>query len=369
MLEKEKLLAVLRLQKTKTVGDILAKKLIAATGDVAQIFEEKTANLLKINGIGTLATKGLFDKETKKLAENEFEYIIKNNIATSYFLEDAYPKNLQQCIDAPILLFKDGNIDLHNDRIISIVGTRNMTSYGRDFCVELIQDLKEYNPIIVSGFAYGVDICAHKEALKNELQTIAILAHGFDQIYPKVHKRYINSVNENGGFITEFWHNESPLRENFLKRNRIVAGISQATIIIESADKGGSLVTADIANSYSRDVFAVPGRTSDLFSKGCNQLVKMNKAALLTSAEDIAKMLNWDLSQGKHSKPKQHQLFIELSDVEQKTYDYLLKNGKQTIDVISLKCAIPIYKLAPMLLQLEMKGVLKPLPGKMFEVV
>ena len=369
MLKKEKLLAVLRLQKTKTVGDILAKKLIAATGDVSQIFEEKTANLLKINGIGTLATKGLFDKETKKLAENELEYITKNNIATSYFLEDTYPKNLQQCIDSPILIFKDGNINLNNNRIISIVGTRNMTSYGRDFCKELIQGLKEYNPIVVSGFAYGVDICAHKEAIKNELQTIAVLAHGLDQIYPKIHKRYVQQVNENGGFITEFWHDENPLRENFLKRNRIVAGISQASIIIESADKGGSLVTADIANSYNRDVYAVPGRTTDLFSKGCNQLVKMNKAALLTSADDIAKMLNWDLSQSKHSKPKQQQLFIELNDLEQKTYDYLFKNGKQAIDVISLECAIPIYKLAPMLLQLEMKGVLKPLPGKLFEVL
>ena len=369
MLKKEKLLAILRLQKTKTVGDILAKKLIATTGDVSQIFEEKTSNLLKISGIGTRITKELFNKETKKIAENELEYITKNNIATSYFLEDDYPKNLQQCIDAPILFFKDGNINLKNERIISIVGTRNMTLYGRDFCKELIQGLKEYNPIIVSGFAYGVDICAHKEAVKNELQTIAVLAHGFDQIYPKVHKKYINQVNENGGFFTEFWHDENPLRENFLKRNRIVAGISQATIIIESADKGGSLVTADIANSYSRDVFAVPGRTTDLFSKGCNQLIKTNKAAVLTSAEDIAKMLNWDLSQSKNAVLKQQQLFVELNDVEQKTYDYLLENGKQVLDVIAIECRIPIYKLAPMLLQLEMKGIIKPLPGKLFEAI
>lgn len=369
MLKKEKLLAILRLQKTKTVGDILAKKLIAATGDVTQIFEEKTSNLLKINGIGTRITKELFDKKTQKLAENELEYITKNNIATSYFLEDTYPKNLQQCIDSPILFFKDGNINLNNDRIISVVGTRNMTSYGRDFCKEIIADLKQYNPIIVSGFAYGVDICAHKEAIKNELQTIAVLAHGFDQIYPKVHKKYINEVNENGGFFTEFWHDENPLRENFLKRNRIVAGVSQATIIIESAEKGGSLVTADIANSYSRDVFAVPGKTTDLFSKGCNQLIKNNKAALLTSAEDIAKMLNWDLSQSKNPILKQQQLFIELNDIEQKTYNYLLENGKRTLDVIAIDCVIPIYKLAPMLLQLEMKGVIKPLPGKLFEAI
>jgi DNA processing protein len=369
VLKKEKLLAILRLQKTKTVGDILAKKLIAATGDVAQVFEEKTSNLLKINGISSRITKELFDNKTQKIAENELEYIESNKIVTSYFLDDDYPKNLQQCIDSPILLFKDGKINLKNDRIISIVGTRNMTSYGREFCKELITDLKQYNPIIVSGFAYGVDICAHKEAIKNELQTIAVLAHGFDQIYPKVHKKYINAVNENGGFLTEFWHDENPLRENFLKRNRIVAGISQATIIIESADKGGSLVTADIANSYSRDVFAVPGRTTDLFSKGCNSLIKYHKAALLTSANDVAKMLNWDLPQSKNSIPKQQQLFVELNEIEQKIYDYLLGNGKQILDVIALKCEIPTYKLASLLLQLEMKGVIKPLPGKLFEVI
>jgi DNA processing protein len=369
-LKKEKLLAILRLQKTKAVGDILAKKLIVATGDVRQIFKEKQSTLLKINGIGTHVTNQLFNTQNKTLAEEELDYIQENNITTSYFLDDKYPKNLQQCIDAPILVFKDGNIDLQNERIISIVGTRNMTSYGSGFCKEFIKDLKEYNPIIVSGFAYGVDICAHKEAIKNELQTIAVLAHGFEQVYPKTHKKYINEVNKNGGFITEFWHNENPLRENFLKRNRIVAGISQATIIIESAEKGGSLVTADIANSYSRDVFAVPGRTTDLFSRGCNRLIKDHKAALLTSAEDVAKMLNWDIdSKKKQQKPIQKQLFVSLNNEEQKVYDYLLKNGKQLLDVIALDCEIPIYKLAPLLLQLEMKGVIKPLPGKLFEVI
>jgi DNA processing protein len=366
-LKKEKLLAILRLQKTKAVGDILAKKLIIATGDVRQIFKEKSSTLLKINGIGTHVTNQLFDTKNKTLAETEFEYIEQNNITPSYFLDDDFPKNLQQCIDSSILIFKEGKINLQNERIISIVGTRNMTSYGRGFCEEFIKDLKEYNPIIVSGFAYGVDICAHKEAVKNELQTVAVLAHGFEQIYPKTHKKYINKVNENGGFITEFWHDENPLRENFLKRNRIVAGISQATIIIESAEKGGSLVTADIANSYSRDVLAVPGRTTDLYSKGCNRLIKDNKAALLTSAEDVAKMLNWDLQQ--HAAPKlQTQLFIELNTEEQKIYDYLLKNGKQLLDVIALECQIPVYKLASILLQLEMKGVVQPLPGKLFKV-
>ena len=366
-MEEEKLLALLRLQKSKAIGDILAKKLIVTVGDVAQIFKEKSATLQKINGIGSHAIKHLFDAKNIFLAEQELAYIKKNNIQYSYFLEDNYPQNLQNCIDSPILLFKDGNINLKNDKIISIVGTRNMSSYGRDFCIKLIEDLAEYNPIIVSGFAYGVDICAHKAAVKNNLQTIAVLAHGFEQIYPKVHKKYINQLNENGGFLTEFWSEEAPLRENFLKRNRIVAGISKATIIIESAVKGGSLVTADIANSYDKDVFAVPGRTTDVFSKGCNNLIKNNQANVLTSSKDIVKMLNWDLSE----KPKmiQKQLFLELNENEQKIHDLLHEKGQQLLDVISLECNIPIYQLSSILLQMELKGITKPLPGKMFELI
>ncbi|PQJ80436.1 DNA-processing protein DprA [Polaribacter porphyrae] len=367
-MNEEKLLAILRLQKSKAIGDILAKKLIVNVGDVEQVFKEKSATLQKINGIGANALKHLFDKKNIEFAQSELKYIQDNTIAYSYFLEDDYPKNLLNCIDSPILLFKGGNINLNNDKIISIVGTRNMSSYGRDFCNKLIEELAEHNPIIVSGFAYGVDICAHKAAIKNNLQTIAVLAHGFEQIYPKIHKKYINQVNENGGFFTEFWSEEQPLRENFLKRNRIVAGISKATIIIESAEKGGSLVTADIANSYDRDVFALPGRASDMYSKGCNNLIKNNRAELLTSADDIVKLLNWDIKENP-KKTIQKQLFIELNENEQKIYDLLNQKGQQLLDVISLECNIPIYQLSSILLQMEMKGVLKPLPGKLFELI
>jgi DNA processing protein len=233
---------------------------------------------------------------------------------------------------------------------------------------ENLEEIKGTAAIIVSGYAYGVDICAHKVAIKNNLQTIAVLAHGFEQIYPKVHKKYINQVNENGGFLTEFWSEEQPLRENFLKRNRIVAGISKATIIIESAEKGGSLVTADIANSYNRDVFAVPGRANDIYSKGCNNLIKNNRATLLTSSEDIVKMLNWDI-QKTPKKVIQKQLFIDLNENEQKIYDLLSDKGQQLLDVISLECNIPIYQLSSILLQMEMKGITKPLPGKLFELM
>lgn len=367
-MKDEKLLAILRLQKSKAIGDILAKKLLVNVGDVEQIFKEKSASLQKINGIGNHVLKHLFDEKNLKSAEQELNYIKNNNIKYTYFLEEDYPINLQNCIDSPILIFKDGNINFKNDKIISIVGTRNMSSYGRDFCTKIIEDLVPYNPIIVSGFAYGVDICAHKVAIKNNLQTIAVLAHGFEQIYPKVHKKYINQVNKNGGFLTEFWSEEQPLRENFLKRNRIVAGISKATIIIESAEKGGSLVTADIANSYDRDVFAVPGRTNDIYSKGCNNLIKNNRATLLTSSEDIVKMLNWDLKE-KPKKAIQKQLFVDLNDNEQKIYDLLSDKGQQFLDVISLECNIPIYQLSSILLQMEMKGITKPLPGKLFELM
>lgn len=366
-MEEEKLLAVLRLQKSKAIGDILAKKLIVNVGDVAQIFKEKPTTLQRINGIGSHVIKHLLDSKNTFEAERELAYIKKNNIEYTYFLEDDYPKNLHNCIDSPILFFKDGNINFNNDKIISIVGTRNMSSYGRDFCIKLVEGIAEFNPIIVSGFAYGVDICAHKAAIKNNLQTIAVLAHGFEQIYPKVHKKYINQVNENGGFLTEFWSEEQPLRENFLKRNRIVAGISKATIIIESASKGGSLVTADIANSYDRDVFALPGRVTDVFSKGCNSLIKNNQAHVLTSANDIVKMLNWDLSE-QAKKPIQKQLFVELNFEEQILYDYLLKNGKQLLDIIALECNIPLFQLSAILLKMELKGITKPLPGKMFEL-
>lgn len=367
-LKDEKLLAILRLQKSKAIGDILAKKLIVNVGDVQQIFKEKTASLQKINGIGANALKHLFDKKNIQFAEAELKYIQENNINYTYFLANDYPKNLHNCIDSPILMFKDGNINFNNHKIISIVGTRNMSSYGRDFITKLIDDLTEYNPIIVSGFAYGVDICAHKRAVKNNLQTVAVLAHGFETIYPKVHKKYIHQINKNGGFLTEFWSEEQPLRENFLKRNRIVAGISKATIIVESAAKGGSLVTADIANSYNRDVFALPGRATDIYSKGCNNLIKNNKAELLTSANDVVRLLNWDIKE-KPKKVIQKQLFLELNSNEQKVYDYLLKEGKQLLDVIALDSGIPLFQLSSILLQMEMKGILKPLPGKLFEIV
>ena len=248
------------------------------------------------------------------------------------------------------------------------MGTRQVSAHGIDFCKKLIQDLAPLNPIIVSGFAYGVDIVAHQTALENNLQTVAVLAHGLNQIYPKSHKKYVSKIEQKGGFITEFWSTSSPEKENFVKRNRIVAGISEATIVIESAEKGGSLITALLANDYNRDVFAVPGRTTDKFSQGCNNLIKTQRAHLLTSAADLIYILNWEIhNQEKQSIQKQ--LFVSLNEIEQKIYDYLLAQGKTEIDQIALECDYPVFKTSSVLVNMELKGVIRPLPGKLFEAI
>ena len=364
----DELIAVLRLQHIPNIGDVTAKKLITHCGSPAAIFEDKRQNLLKIDGIGTFTIQGLQDSEHIEAAENELHYIQDNNINYSYFMDIDYPKYLKHCIDSPMILFKKGNIDFENNKIISVVGTRNITSYGMSFCKKFIEDLAPLNPIIISGYAYGIDICAQKSAIKYGLQTVGCLAHGLNQTYPRVHSKYCLDVEKNGGFMTEFWSTSNPDRENFLKRNRIIAGISEATIVIESAEKGGSLVTADIANSYNRDVFAVPGRAQDKYSMGCNNLIKQQKAHMLTSAADLIYLLGWEVEQ-KESKTIQKQLFVELDDVEKSIYTYLQKDGKQLLDSIALDCKLPIFKVSSTLLNMEMKGVIRPLPGKLFEVI
>lgn len=363
------LLHLLALLKIDGVGDIVAKKLINHCGSAEDIFKTKASKLTSIDGIGQVLIKNLKNKTVFKLAETELKYIKENNINTLFYNDQNYPNRLKHCIDGPILLFTSGKIDFNNRKIISIVGTREITSYGTDFCKKLIEDLAPLNPIIVSGFAYGVDIVAHKAAMDNNLQTIGVIAHGLNQVYPKVHKKYVAKMEENGGFMTEFWSNSNPEKENFVKRNRIVAGMSEATIVIESAEKGGSLITANLANDYNRDVFAAPGRTSDKYSQGCNNLIKTQRAHLLTSAADILYILNWEINDKADAKTIQKQLFVTLENDEQIIYDYLLKTGKQLLDVIALDCDFPIFKIASILLNMELKGVIRPLPGKLFEVV
>ncbi len=363
----DELFYILALTEVEGIGDIGAKKLISQCGSAKNVFESKLSHLQSIDGIGKIRLKNLRDKSVFERAEKEMGFIEKNNIQTYYFSDANYPARLKHCIDSPLLLFGSGNIDLVNKKIISIVGTRQITSYGMDVCKNLLAELAPLDPVIVSGFAYGVDIVAHTAAMDLGLQTIGVLAHGLNQVYPKTHKKYVAKMEEHGGFLTEFGSSTNPDKENFVKRNRIVAGISEATIVIESAEKGGSLITANIANDYNRDVFAVPGRITDKYSQGCNNLIRTQRANLLHSAADLIYILNWDIQES--SKPVQKQLFVELDATEQLVYNFLQSNGKETIDNIALECQMPVFKLSSLLLNMELKGVVRPLPGKLFEAI
>ena len=365
---KDEYIAALRLQKIPFIGDITAKKLVSHCGSPSAVFNDKWDSLSRIEGVGEFILRGLKNKNYLHEALVEYEFIEQKKIKCQLFTEEDYPELLKHCIDGPILLFSRGKIDLKDRKIISVVGTRNMTSYGRQFCENLVEELAPLDPVIVSGFALGVDICVQKAAIERGLQTISCLAHGLNQFYPRSHAKYAALIEENGGFLTEFWSTSQPERENFLKRNRVIAGLSQATVVVESAEKGGSLVTADLALGYNRDVFAVPGRAEDLFSKGCNNLIKQQKAHLITSAADLIYMLNWDL-EFEDPNPVQKQLFVELDEMEHKIYQYLLNDGKQQLDSIAICCELPVFKASSTLLEMEMKGVIRSLPGKLFEVI
>lgn len=367
-MNQTELFHILALSKAEGVGDVVAKKLINHCGSAQSVLKSKSQQLKSIDGIGDVLIKNLKDKTIFEKAEQEMRFIEKEKINILYYQNDNYPAKLKHCIDGPVLLFASGNLNFENRKIISIVGTREVTPHGIDFCKKLVEDLAIFNPIIVSGFAYGVDIVAHQAAMENKLQTIGVLAHGLNQVYPKPHKKYISRMEENGGFLTEFWSNSNPEKENFVKRNRIVAGMSEATMVIESAEKGGSLITAIMANEYNRDVFAVPGRTSDRLSQGCNNLIKTQRANLMTSAADLVYILNWEL-ESKATKPVQKQLFVTLDNDEQKVYDHLQQNGKQLLDIIALECDFPIFRISSLLLNMELKGVIRPLPGKLFEAI
>jgi DNA processing protein len=368
MLHNE-LFYTLALLKVEGIGDVVAKKLIKHCGSAAAVFQTSKKSLIAIEGIGEYLYKNLQQKKIFNCAENELRFIEHESISYTTFEENSYPERLKHCADGPIILFQSGTIDLQNRKIINIVGTRQITSYGIDFTKKLISDLAPLNPVIVSGFAYGVDILAHQAAIQNGLQTVGVLAHGLNQIYPKSHKKYVSQMEQNGGFMTEFWSTSNPERENFIKRNRIVAGMCEATIVIESAEKGGSLITASIANDYNRDVFAVPGRVSDKFSQGCNNLIKTQRAHLLNSAADLIYILNWDIDSNKERKPLQKQLFVSLTEEEQKIYDYLVNKENELMDIIALDCNFPIFKISSLLLNMELKGVIRPMPGKLFEAV
>ena len=349
------------------IGVKHAKNLVAYTGSVEGIFEQKIKALVTIPGINYNLAKAISNHSVFKRAEEEVEFVEKNNIQTRFYLDDDYPNRLKYCDDNPILLFGKGNFKWNPEKAISVVGTRNATDYGYKHVKSFLSGLKEANPYVISGMAYGIDIAAHREALKNELVTIAVVGHGLDRLYPSVHQPVLDKMMENGGIVTEFLSKTNPDRENFPKRNRIIAGISDATIVIESGRKGGSIITAELALSYSRDVFAVPGNLENKFSIGCNSLIHTQKANLVRGPKDVLKVMNWFAKRKKKSIQKS--LFIELTEEEQLIYDELKANGSCVIDELAMKLKISISKTSVNLLNMEFKGVVTTLPGKVYDLV
>lgn len=349
------------------VGSVTARSLVSYCGSVEAVFREKKKNLEKIPGIGPATAEKIIRHNTFNRAERELTFIEQHGIVPLFYLDKDFPSRLKQCSDAPVMLYYKGRADLNHHRMIAIVGTRNASDYGKQITELITAELKEYDVIIVSGLAYGIDITAHKTALKNDMPTIGVLGHGLDRIYPALHKHTAEKMTEQGGLLTEFMTGTKPDKENFPQRNRIVAGMCDAVLVVEAAKTGGALITAEIANSYNRDVFAIPGRTSDTYSAGCNYFIKSNKAALVESASDIAAMMQWNIEKQQPAKPKQRQLFIEMNAEEKLMLDLLMQNGKSHIDFITSSASLPVSKIAATLLSLEFKGAIKSLPGKMYE--
>lgn len=357
-------------RKIKGVGDVTVRTLIAYLGDVEAMFAASNKALRQVPGIFNRADVIERGREAAlQAAVLEAEFVRKYKIETYFCTDDNYPLRLRECVDAPLLMYSRGNFDLNANKVISIVGTRKCTPYGAEMTNKLLEGIAEYYPdvLVVSGLAYGVDIMAHRNALACGLPTLGVVAHGLDRIYPAVHKNMAKRMVQCGGLLTEYDHGSPLARENFVKRNRIVAGISDATIVIESAKRGGSLITASIAASYNREVFAVPGRVTDEFSKGCNLLIRTNRAAAVETLEDLEYILGWD--RGSGNKPvQQTKLLLNLSADEQKVVDYLRKEGKSHINTLSIVNKLPMRQLNPLMINLEFNGVLRCYPGNMYEL-
>lgn len=350
------------------IGGVLARNLIAYTGGVESIFKESFASLKKIPGIGEVNAKRIKNKSVFFKAEQELNYIQKNRVNVIFYTDRNFPRRLKSCVDAPLLIYAEGNMNLDEQRVIAIVGTRNATEYGKGVCDALIRQFAERNyPIlVVSGLAYGIDVQAHKSALKYNVPTVAVVAHGLDKLYPSLHKETANKMKEKGGLVTDFPSGTKIDPPNFLRRNRIIAGLADATIVVESAIKGGALVTADIASSYNRDVFAFPGRAGDTYSKGCNQLIRNNGASLIDGIDDLEFFMGWETSQ--LGKEVQSSLFVELSPLEEKIVELLRKNEELFVDQISADIGLPVSRISAALLNLEFKNVLVAMPGKMYKL-
>lgn len=366
----DKSLYQIALTRIKGVGVMHARTLMQAMGSEEAIFRGNIRLLEAVPRISRRLIQEIRDPEVLRSAEKELAFVEKNQLQLLFFTDEGYPTRLDACIDAPVLLYAKGNTHFNHAKTISIVGTRDSTRYGQDFCHSFVKEIASAFPDvqIVSGLAYGIDICAHRAALQSGLSTVAVLAHGLDRIYPRLHRQTAIEMLENGALLTEFPSETNPDKHNFVKRNRIVAGMSDAVIVIESAKKGGSLITADIANSYFREVFALPGRVDDKRSDGCNRLISDNKALLLQSTENFISQMGWTESE-KRDEPRQAELFTELSEDEQKVIDVLARAGSMQVNTMAIELDTPVSELFMTLLELEMKALVQALPGGMYQRV
>ncbi len=362
------LLHQIALTKINGVGPVIARYLLSHFQDAEAVFSASKKELLTISGIGNRLAAAVSEARVFHEAESELKFIEKHRIQTLFWNEKRYPKRLSECPDAPLLLYYKGNMDLNTPRIISIVGTRNATSYGKSICSEFIRDLQPYGIIVVSGLAYGIDSHAHQNALTYGLPTVGVLGHGLDRIYPSANREMATQMVDQGGLLTEFPSGTNPDKQNFPMRNRIIAGLADVTIVIEAAIKGGALITAEIANTYNRDVCAFPGNLNQEFSAGCNYLIKTNRAHLITGAKDLGYLMNWGVDE-KPAQPKQLPLHVTLSKTEQQVYNTIYSVGQITIDELSRRLQWPQSKLAIALLEMEIKGVIAALPGKLYRTL
>ncbi len=362
-----KVLYQIALTLIKGVGVMHARNLMEIVGDEETIFRESRQRLKAIPRLPEKVIDEIRNPEVLRRAEKELTFVTKNNLQPLFFTDSSYPQRLTQCIDAPVLLYARGDCDLNRSKVVGVVGTRNATRQGTQFCESFIRELSESNPdiLIISGLAYGIDICAHRTALKEGLSTVAVLAHGLDRIYPSLHRQTAVEMLKTGALLTEFPSETNPDRHNFVKRNRIVAGMADAVVVIESGVKGGSLTTADIANSYFREVFALPGRVKDPMSAGCNRLIADNQAVLLHSSKQFLAHMGWE-KQPEMNKETQKKLFMELSAEEEQICQLLDRQESMQVNNISVELNIPVTDLFLTLLELEVKNVVKALPGGVY---
>ncbi len=364
-------LSLLALTKVRGLNAAHVMQLLQVTGCASDIF----ANISDINeilpGASSALIESLSDKSIFDRAAKELDFAEQNGIDVICYNSDRYPCRLRECSDAPAVLYSMGNADLNARHIVSVVGTRRITEYGKDLCNSFVTELASLLPdlLIVSGLAYGVDVCAHRAAIKTGIPTVGVMAHGLDRIYPASHRNIAKEMLHNGGLITEYMSETEPYKGNFLQRNRIVAGISDATVVIESPSYGGSLVTASLASGYMRDCFAFPGRVNDQFSIGCNEIIARNRAALITSAHDFVKAMNWD-NRIKKKKNIEPELFPQLSPVESKILEFLKNSeGGMQINQMVIALDMPVSQVMPVLFELEMKGFIRTVAGGLYRIV